>query len=183
MIFINCPLILCQANIADFGDNQWVTCFQDSAEILLGQNSSYLGQLKDSVSCFFLPASQSYSSFPVFPSMWYMKVWPWGLASRCSEEQHIVSQLEFFLWCVYEIGIQAQGFLTRSYSHMECSILRDVNYVLLKCFVCKQNILILSCLAFTERSCIWWGLSACKLQYLCLPEPSEAGDLQCKLCR
>jgi len=36
------------------GDNQWVTCFQDTAEILLGQNSSYLGQLKDSVSFFFL---------------------------------------------------------------------------------------------------------------------------------
>lgn len=65
VLSINCPFILCQANIADFGDNQWVTCFQDSAEILLGQNSSYLGQLKDSVSFFFLPASHSYSFFPM----------------------------------------------------------------------------------------------------------------------
>lgn len=46
----NSPLILCQANIADFGDNQWVMCFQDSAEAILGQNAAYLGQLKDSVS-------------------------------------------------------------------------------------------------------------------------------------
>uniref|UniRef100_A0A671MPE8 Replication protein A subunit n=1 Tax=Sinocyclocheilus anshuiensis TaxID=1608454 RepID=A0A671MPE8_9TELE len=40
--------LMLSANIADFGDNQWVTCFQDSAETLLGQNSGYLGQLKDS---------------------------------------------------------------------------------------------------------------------------------------
>ncbi|XP_052472753.1 replication protein A 70 kDa DNA-binding subunit [Carassius gibelio] len=40
--------LMLSANIADFGDNQWVTCFQDSAETLLGQNASYLGQLKDS---------------------------------------------------------------------------------------------------------------------------------------
>lgn len=43
------PLVL-QANIADYGDNQWVTCFQESAEAILGQNAAYLGQLKDSVS-------------------------------------------------------------------------------------------------------------------------------------
>ncbi|CDQ81655.1 unnamed protein product [Oncorhynchus mykiss] len=36
------------ANIADYGDNQWVTCFQESAEAILGQNAAYLGQLKDS---------------------------------------------------------------------------------------------------------------------------------------
>ncbi|KAK2881000.1 hypothetical protein Q8A67_018268 [Cirrhinus molitorella] len=40
--------LMLSANIADFGDNQWVTCFQDSAETLMGQNSAYLGQLKDS---------------------------------------------------------------------------------------------------------------------------------------
>uniref|UniRef100_A0A673JN46 Replication protein A subunit n=1 Tax=Sinocyclocheilus rhinocerous TaxID=307959 RepID=A0A673JN46_9TELE len=40
--------LMLSANIADFGDNQWVICFQDSAETLLGQNSGYLGQLKDS---------------------------------------------------------------------------------------------------------------------------------------
>ncbi|KAK7156501.1 hypothetical protein R3I94_006536 [Phoxinus phoxinus] len=40
--------LMLSANVADFGDNQWVTCFQESAETLLGQNSSYLGQLKDS---------------------------------------------------------------------------------------------------------------------------------------
>uniref|UniRef100_A0A8C1U5C4 Replication protein A subunit n=1 Tax=Cyprinus carpio TaxID=7962 RepID=A0A8C1U5C4_CYPCA len=45
--------LMISANIADFGDNQWVTCFQDSAETLLGQNAGYLGQLKDSVSFFF----------------------------------------------------------------------------------------------------------------------------------
>lgn len=38
-----------QANIADHADNQWVTCFQESAEAILGQNAAYLGQLKDSV--------------------------------------------------------------------------------------------------------------------------------------
>lgn len=41
--------IIRQANIADYGDNQWVTCFQESAEAILGQNAAYLGQLKDSV--------------------------------------------------------------------------------------------------------------------------------------
>uniref|UniRef100_A0A8C1T2Z3 Replication protein A subunit n=1 Tax=Cyprinus carpio TaxID=7962 RepID=A0A8C1T2Z3_CYPCA len=40
--------LMLSANVADFGDNQWVTCFQDSAETLLGQNAGYLGQLKDS---------------------------------------------------------------------------------------------------------------------------------------
>ncbi|XP_053362671.1 replication protein A 70 kDa DNA-binding subunit [Clarias gariepinus] len=40
--------LMLSANIADFGDNQWVTCFQDSAETLLGQKSDYIGQLKDS---------------------------------------------------------------------------------------------------------------------------------------
>lgn len=40
--------LMLSANIADFGDNQWVMCFQDSAETLLGQNAAYLGQLKDS---------------------------------------------------------------------------------------------------------------------------------------
>uniref|UniRef100_A0A8C9R0A5 Replication protein A subunit n=1 Tax=Scleropages formosus TaxID=113540 RepID=A0A8C9R0A5_SCLFO len=42
--------LILSANIADFGDNQWVTCFQESAETILGQNAAYLGQLKDSVS-------------------------------------------------------------------------------------------------------------------------------------
>uniref|UniRef100_A0A8D0AZC9 Replication protein A subunit n=1 Tax=Sander lucioperca TaxID=283035 RepID=A0A8D0AZC9_SANLU len=32
----------------DYADNQWVTCFQESAEAILGQNAAYLGQLKDS---------------------------------------------------------------------------------------------------------------------------------------
>ncbi|XP_031429075.1 replication protein A 70 kDa DNA-binding subunit isoform X2 [Clupea harengus] len=40
--------LMLSANIADFGDNQWVTCFQDTAEAILGQNSAYVGQLKDS---------------------------------------------------------------------------------------------------------------------------------------
>ena len=45
-----CLLFNLQANIADYGDNQWVTCFQESAEAILGQNAGYLGQLKESVS-------------------------------------------------------------------------------------------------------------------------------------
>ncbi|XP_066520386.1 replication protein A 70 kDa DNA-binding subunit [Hoplias malabaricus] len=40
--------LMLSANVADFGDNQWVTCFQDSAETILGQKSDYIGQLKDS---------------------------------------------------------------------------------------------------------------------------------------
>uniref|UniRef100_A0A3B4AAN1 Replication protein A subunit n=1 Tax=Periophthalmus magnuspinnatus TaxID=409849 RepID=A0A3B4AAN1_9GOBI len=40
--------LILSANIADYGDNQWVTCFQESAEAILGQNSAYLGQLKES---------------------------------------------------------------------------------------------------------------------------------------
>ncbi|XP_054857924.1 replication protein A 70 kDa DNA-binding subunit [Eublepharis macularius] len=34
-------------NVADFQDNQWVTCFQESAETILGQNAAYLGELKE----------------------------------------------------------------------------------------------------------------------------------------
>lgn len=40
--------LILSANVADYGDNQWVTCFQESAEAILGQNAAYLGQLKDS---------------------------------------------------------------------------------------------------------------------------------------
>uniref|UniRef100_A0A3P9P047 Replication protein A subunit n=1 Tax=Poecilia reticulata TaxID=8081 RepID=A0A3P9P047_POERE len=40
--------LILSANIADYADNQWVTCFQDGAEAILGQNAAYLGQLKDS---------------------------------------------------------------------------------------------------------------------------------------
>ncbi|XP_075892468.1 replication protein A 70 kDa DNA-binding subunit [Nelusetta ayraudi] len=40
--------LILSANVADYSDNQWVTCFQESAEAILGQNSAYLGQLKDS---------------------------------------------------------------------------------------------------------------------------------------
>lgn len=49
LTFFSPPFIIRQANIADYGDNQWVTCFQESAEAILGQNAAYLGQLKDSV--------------------------------------------------------------------------------------------------------------------------------------
>ncbi|XP_034461504.1 replication protein A 70 kDa DNA-binding subunit-like isoform X1 [Hippoglossus hippoglossus] len=35
------------ANLADFGDNQWVTCFQETAEVLLGHTAETLGELKD----------------------------------------------------------------------------------------------------------------------------------------
>ncbi|XP_027003594.1 replication protein A 70 kDa DNA-binding subunit [Tachysurus fulvidraco] len=40
--------LMLSANVADFGDNQWVTCFQDTAETILGQKSDYIGQLRDS---------------------------------------------------------------------------------------------------------------------------------------
>jgi len=40
--------LILSANIADYADNQWVTCFQESAEAILGQNTTYLGQLRDS---------------------------------------------------------------------------------------------------------------------------------------
>ncbi|XP_045382091.1 replication protein A 70 kDa DNA-binding subunit isoform X1 [Lemur catta] len=39
--------MILSVNIADFQDNQWVTCFQESAEAILGQNTAYLGELKD----------------------------------------------------------------------------------------------------------------------------------------
>lgn len=38
---------LLSANLADFGDNQWVTCFQETAEVLLGHSAETLGQLRD----------------------------------------------------------------------------------------------------------------------------------------
>ncbi|XP_041707365.1 replication protein A 70 kDa DNA-binding subunit [Coregonus clupeaformis] len=39
--------LILSAIIADFSDNQWVTCFQETAESILGHNSETLGQLKD----------------------------------------------------------------------------------------------------------------------------------------
>ncbi|XP_041053664.1 replication protein A 70 kDa DNA-binding subunit isoform X1 [Carcharodon carcharias] len=40
--------MILSVNLADFGENQWVTCFQETAEAILGQNATYLGELKDS---------------------------------------------------------------------------------------------------------------------------------------
>ncbi|KAG5843956.1 hypothetical protein ANANG_G00156390 [Anguilla anguilla] len=40
--------LILSANIADCGDNQWVTCFQESAEAILGHDADYLGKLKES---------------------------------------------------------------------------------------------------------------------------------------
>ncbi|KAJ8276045.1 hypothetical protein COCON_G00077970 [Conger conger] len=40
--------LILSANIADCGDNQWVTCFQESAEAILGQDADYLGKLRES---------------------------------------------------------------------------------------------------------------------------------------
>ncbi|XP_051933461.1 replication protein A 70 kDa DNA-binding subunit isoform X1 [Hippocampus zosterae] len=40
--------LILSANISDYTNNQWVTCFQETAESILGQNAAYLGQLKDS---------------------------------------------------------------------------------------------------------------------------------------
>ncbi|XP_057632826.1 replication protein A 70 kDa DNA-binding subunit [Chionomys nivalis] len=39
--------MILSANVADFQENQWVTCFQESAEAILGQNTAYLGELKE----------------------------------------------------------------------------------------------------------------------------------------
>uniref|UniRef100_A0A803TQ21 Replication protein A subunit n=1 Tax=Anolis carolinensis TaxID=28377 RepID=A0A803TQ21_ANOCA len=39
--------MILQVNIADFQDQQWVTCFQEAAETILGQNATYLGELKE----------------------------------------------------------------------------------------------------------------------------------------
>nr|XP_057942104.1 replication protein A 70 kDa DNA-binding subunit-like isoform X2 [Doryrhamphus excisus] len=34
-------------NLADFGENQWVTCFQETAEALVGHSAEALGHMKD----------------------------------------------------------------------------------------------------------------------------------------
>ncbi|XP_077995287.1 replication protein A 70 kDa DNA-binding subunit-like isoform X2 [Glandiceps talaboti] len=39
--------LLLSANVVDFADGQWVTCFQGQAESLLGQKAEYIGNLKD----------------------------------------------------------------------------------------------------------------------------------------
>ncbi|KAJ7997406.1 hypothetical protein DPEC_G00228650 [Dallia pectoralis] len=39
--------LILSANIADFSGNQWVTCFQETAERILGHDAESLGQLKD----------------------------------------------------------------------------------------------------------------------------------------
>lgn len=39
--------MILSVNIADCQENQWVTCFQESAEVILGQNAAFLGELKE----------------------------------------------------------------------------------------------------------------------------------------
>uniref|UniRef100_A0A670JWT6 Replication protein A subunit n=1 Tax=Podarcis muralis TaxID=64176 RepID=A0A670JWT6_PODMU len=39
--------MILSVNIADFQDNLWLTCFQESAETILGQNTAFLGELKE----------------------------------------------------------------------------------------------------------------------------------------
>ncbi|XP_068187891.1 replication protein A 70 kDa DNA-binding subunit-like [Antennarius striatus] len=39
--------LILHANLADFGDNQWVTCFQETAEVLLGHSAETLGRLQE----------------------------------------------------------------------------------------------------------------------------------------
>ena len=46
-IIFSLLLLLLQANIADFGGNQWVTCFSDMAERLLNKKAVELGALKE----------------------------------------------------------------------------------------------------------------------------------------
>jgi len=41
---------LSQVNLADFTDNHWVTCFQETAECILGKKADDLGELKQNVS-------------------------------------------------------------------------------------------------------------------------------------
>ncbi|XP_046360245.1 replication protein A 70 kDa DNA-binding subunit-like isoform X1 [Haliotis rufescens] len=40
--------MILNANLADYSDNQWATCFQDSAEVLLSVKADELGSLRDS---------------------------------------------------------------------------------------------------------------------------------------
>ncbi|KAL5017372.1 hypothetical protein ScPMuIL_006961 [Solemya velum] len=39
--------MILQTNVADYADNLWVTCFQDSAETLLGKSAQELGDLRE----------------------------------------------------------------------------------------------------------------------------------------
>ena len=43
-----------KANIFDCTGNQWVTCFQESAESILGQTAETIGRMRDDVSHSFL---------------------------------------------------------------------------------------------------------------------------------
>lgn len=38
-----------QVNLADFSDNHWVTCFQETAEQILGMKADEVGRLKQNV--------------------------------------------------------------------------------------------------------------------------------------
>ncbi|XP_064612626.1 replication protein A 70 kDa DNA-binding subunit-like [Liolophura sinensis] len=40
--------MILSANLSDFSDNQWVTCFQESAEMLLGAGADQLGDMRES---------------------------------------------------------------------------------------------------------------------------------------
>ncbi|KAK2549764.1 Replication protein A 70 kDa DNA-binding subunit [Acropora cervicornis] len=47
-VFFKKDNCLYKANLADFSGNQWVTCFQESAEAILNTSASQIGQMKDS---------------------------------------------------------------------------------------------------------------------------------------
>jgi len=44
--------MILSVNLADNTGNQWVTCFQESAECVLGVSAEELGNMKESVSTF-----------------------------------------------------------------------------------------------------------------------------------
>jgi hypothetical protein len=43
------PVPLLQANCADYSENHWITCFQESAESILGVSADELGRLRTEV--------------------------------------------------------------------------------------------------------------------------------------
>lgn len=155
-----------QANIADHGDNQWVTCFQESAEAILGQNAAYLGQLKDSVRPFLLN----------WPGHFNMR------AHRLCRSAEILTVLCWF----HAITEKITGVC------FVCLFFQRLGIKLLLCFapsttmkptLAEKNgcdlhwIWARVCLSISERDCLWWSLPTSQLQHFCLPQQSEARNV------
>ena len=74
-----------QCHLADFSESQWVTCFQETAEAILGKTGDELGQMKEQVTFQDNLSFLNYFTEITLPNMSQYtrtaRVWTFGCAS------------------------------------------------------------------------------------------------------